>query len=249
MSSRAKLAGALGVAELLDADLRKPLPSPKRDHVQSPAAGYKASAVSSPFAGQGFAAPLEPEPPKSFRVCNGAHAADEMSWSADQKASPSTAPRDNRQSVAPDGATSKDHGPKALLPALESNLEANKPESAGYPCAQCVASPPSVAPSSVQNSAIPPAFAPQGLAVPSAHCKISEGGASEIRTKVFRIGAPLLRSTIPVSIGGRRDSKNMKSVQRPVENGDGSDVETILSLSEEECAEEGQLSVTLDFPC
>lgn len=110
---------------------------------------------------------------------------------------------------------------------------------------------------------------------PNAHCTISTGGecGGEIRTKVFRMGAPLLRSTIPVSLGGgyrggggyggypRTDDgkkgqkgKGKGQEQPPLaparDDQDGSDVETILSQSDgEEDDGLGQLSVTLDFPC
>jgi len=104
---------------------------------------------------------------------------------------------------------------------------------------------------------------------PNAQCTIStEGeGGGEIRTKVFRIGAPLLRSTIPVSLGmgrgGYKACPDLPVAPQPCEpektkkskgkagdeEGDGSDVETILSLSDADQEDLGQLSVTLDFPC
>eukprot|EP00441_Pelagodinium_beii_P025323 CAMPEP_0197659392 /NCGR_PEP_ID=MMETSP1338-20131121/47486_1 /TAXON_ID=43686 ORGANISM="Pelagodinium beii, Strain RCC1491" /NCGR_SAMPLE_ID=MMETSP1338 /ASSEMBLY_ACC=CAM_ASM_000754 /LENGTH=255 /DNA_ID=CAMNT_0043236293 /DNA_START=24 /DNA_END=791 /DNA_ORIENTATION=- len=95
---------------------------------------------------------------------------------------------------------------------------------------------------------------------PNGYCTISTepDGVSEIRTKVFRIGAPLLRSTIPVILGSAPRAKGENDVPelRPRRgksqscDDDGSDVETILSLSDQEDAVDGgQLSVTLDFPC
>jgi hypothetical protein len=49
----------------------------------------------------------------------------------------------------------------------------------------------------------------------------------------------------------QRDPESLANRLRDFEGDekDGSDVETILSLSDGEHAEEGQLSVTLDFPC
>lgn len=85
-------------------------------------------------------------------------------------------------------------------------------------------------------------------------CAISteQDGSNEIRTKVFRIGAPLLRSTIPVSLGGyaKDPKRGMEApvVANAVDDNDGSDVETVLSLSECGAEDQGQISVTLDFP-
>eukprot|EP00421_Protoceratium_reticulatum_P047167 CAMPEP_0168452148 /NCGR_PEP_ID=MMETSP0228-20121227/48999_1 /TAXON_ID=133427 /ORGANISM="Protoceratium reticulatum, Strain CCCM 535 (=CCMP 1889)" /LENGTH=77 /DNA_ID=CAMNT_0008466781 /DNA_START=29 /DNA_END=262 /DNA_ORIENTATION=- len=71
---------------------------------------------------------------------------------------------------------------------------------------------------------------------------------SEIRTKVFRMGAPLLRSTIPVALSMPKQDAALKA--RLAREGDpGSDVETVLSISDVEVEEQGALSVTLDFPC
>jgi len=88
------------------------------------------------------------------------------------------------------------------------------------------------------------------------HCSISTEGdaAAEIRTKVFRIGAPLLRSTIPVSLGRTPAGYGGDVVQQSNVHGDcveGEDegVETVLSLSDTEFEDQGALSVTLDFPC
>lgn len=96
------------------------------------------------------------------------------------------------------------------------------------------------------------------------HCTISTEADpnSEIRTKVFRMGAPLLRSTIPVSLGtprmteaqlmesarGKQDRKNRPKTEGVQEEED-SDVETVLSLSDVGIEDQGTLSVTMDFPC
>mmetsp|Transcript_49952 Transcript_49952/g.129668 ORF Transcript_49952/g.129668 Transcript_49952/m.129668 type:complete len:93 (+) Transcript_49952:1-279(+) len=90
-------------------------------------------------------------------------------------------------------------------------------------------------------------------------CSISEDASAgaEIRTKVFRMGAPLLRSTIPVSLRGRRSSaagELPRGSQEPADAAErdaagGSDVETVLSLSDVELEDNAALSVTLDFPC
>lgn len=90
------------------------------------------------------------------------------------------------------------------------------------------------------------------------HCSISTDGdaATEIRTKVFRMGAPLLRSTIPVILGTSRGpvteammSARNERVKEDRGEDDDSDVETVLSLSDDGREECGALSVTLDFPC
>lgn len=88
------------------------------------------------------------------------------------------------------------------------------------------------------------------------HCSISTDADpnAEIRTKVFRMGAPLLRSTIPVSLGRSqtKDSLCNSSARNPVVDGDNiedEDVETVLSLSDVEGDDHGSLAVTLDFPC
>eukprot|EP00929_Paragymnodinium_shiwhaense_P044947 TRINITY_DN23029_c0_g1_i2.p1 TRINITY_DN23029_c0_g1~~TRINITY_DN23029_c0_g1_i2.p1 ORF type:complete len:299 (+),score=63.96 TRINITY_DN23029_c0_g1_i2:106-1002(+) len=102
------------------------------------------------------------------------------------------------------------------------------------------------------------------------HCSVSAEGypASEIRTKVFRMGAPLLRSTIPVSLGrgygGGYGAQNAAPVAEDTtekkkkkgtaggasSDSEPEDVETVLSVSEGEGPEEaGHLAVTLDFPC
>jgi len=87
----------------------------------------------------------------------------------------------------------------------------------------------------------------------SPHCSITTDGdgakaQSEIRTKVFRIGAPLLRSTIPVSLGrSSAITSDLDLVSHAVAGEE--DVETVLSLSDIEVEDQGRLSVTLDFPC
>mmetsp|Transcript_137039 Transcript_137039/g.273323 ORF Transcript_137039/g.273323 Transcript_137039/m.273323 type:complete len:99 (-) Transcript_137039:51-347(-) len=88
------------------------------------------------------------------------------------------------------------------------------------------------------------------------HCSVNTGGypGAEIRTKVFRIGAPLLRSTIPVSLGMSRAETPRGACKVPTSGdkvaGDGdSDVETVMTLSDGEQEDPGSLSVTLDFPC
>lgn len=93
-------------------------------------------------------------------------------------------------------------------------------------------------------------------------CTISSeaDGSSEIRTKVFRMGAPLLRSTIPVALGTRRSSTSSfadVAVSPTAKTADGrgvdadsaSDAEEILSMSDGCMEDQGTLSVTLDFPC
>jgi len=97
------------------------------------------------------------------------------------------------------------------------------------------------------------------------HCSITMDTEStgEIRTKVFRMGAPLLRSTIPVSLGrgggygGYGDAKKPPAapIAAKAKNAGDSDsdedVETVLSMSDHEQDDglQGHLSVTLDFPC
>lgn len=81
------------------------------------------------------------------------------------------------------------------------------------------------------------------------------GGTSEVRTKVFRVGAPLLRSTIPLSISmGRTASEptapnDKDAAGRGDEDEDQSDVESVRSSSELGMDDLGTLKVTLDFPC
>ena len=160
---------------------------------------------------------------------------------------PKAVPLAKRSAQLPDGVVPKGAAPSDAKPQHSQGEASSKP-TAGYPSRGAMDAGATSAALPTGEVGISRPLAPDALATPSAHCTISEGGGSEIRTKVFRIGAPLLRSTIPVSIGGRRESKTAKTAPQ-VNSGDGSDVETILSLSEEECAEEGQLSVTLDFPC
>jgi len=102
-----------------------------------------------------------------------------------------------------------------------------------------------------------------GDAMANQHCMISTEADpnAEIRTKVFRMGAPLLRSTIPVNLGAPRATEAQLLAaaaerQRQKDAGSGcdddtddSDVETVLSLSDIGLDDQGALSVTLDFPC
>jgi len=107
-----------------------------------------------------------------------------------------------------------------------------------------------------------------GLSQANPHCTISTDTekSAEIRTKVFRMGAPLLRSTIPVSLGrsattgslekcsmhlpaGKAASLRKVSGHNCYEEDDDEDVETVLSLSDAEVEDQGHISVTLDFPC
>jgi len=76
------------------------------------------------------------------------------------------------------------------------------------------------------------------------------------------MGAPLLRSTIPVSLGtprvseaqllesarGKRERREKREAHGEDDEED-SDVETVLSLSDVGIEDQGALSVTLDFPC
>uniref|UniRef100_A0A7S2F0B5 Uncharacterized protein n=1 Tax=Alexandrium andersonii TaxID=327968 RepID=A0A7S2F0B5_9DINO len=86
----------------------------------------------------------------------------------------------------------------------------------------------------------------------ASHCTISMDGdaSAEIRTKVFRMGAPLLRSTIPLSLGehSRRASAGHALNVNHGDAFDDGEEETVLSVSDGE-DELGALSVTLDFPC
>ena len=288
MSSRARLAGALGVADLLDADLRKPLPSPKRDNAQGCASGYAVSpkvdsaqgcaagygaslapAVST-TKGPGASSDMESKSAASRRAKSTCQVLDETHVSPQLVATLASAPSkgDGTAVSAPSHAAHVVSGgedpvgrgetPHPIVPKHSAQRETEprsidadlkQPAAAGYPRKSSNAGLPKAMPVS---AGAPVASAPvptEGLATPSAHCTISEGGASEIRTKVFRIGAPLLRSTIPVTVGGRRESRHLGVAPPTTQKADGSDVETILSLSEGECEEEAQLSVTLDFPC
>uniref|UniRef100_A0A7S0ZZE5 Uncharacterized protein n=1 Tax=Noctiluca scintillans TaxID=2966 RepID=A0A7S0ZZE5_NOCSC len=81
------------------------------------------------------------------------------------------------------------------------------------------------------------------LTTGSSQCEVLLGDPEAgIRTKVFRMGAPLLRSTIPVSLG-RRSAAAEGPCGVSLET---DDVETVLSISDGE--EVGSLAVTLDFP-
>mmetsp|Transcript_24609 Transcript_24609/g.56795 ORF Transcript_24609/g.56795 Transcript_24609/m.56795 type:complete len:171 (+) Transcript_24609:68-580(+) len=89
---------------------------------------------------------------------------------------------------------------------------------------------------------------------PSGQCAVSVNGVeSEIRTKVFRMGAPLLRSTIPVSLGrtAREDEHvQTRSTQAGLlVNDEDDEAETVLSMSDCDMADQGSLAVTMDFPC
>jgi len=101
-----------------------------------------------------------------------------------------------------------------------------------------------------------------GDAMANQHCVISTEADpnAEIRTKVFRMGAPLLRSTIPVNLGTPRvteaqmlaaaaERRRQKDAGSGDDDTDDSDVETVLSLSDIGVDDQGALSVTLDFPC
>lgn len=67
------------------------------------------------------------------------------------------------------------------------------------------------------------------------------------------MGAPLLRSTIPVSLGSNRRAEEQQEQRQRRENADGeegdSDAESVLSVSEGGADDQCALSVTLDFPC
>mmetsp|Transcript_9797 Transcript_9797/g.15963 ORF Transcript_9797/g.15963 Transcript_9797/m.15963 type:complete len:247 (+) Transcript_9797:63-803(+) len=99
-------------------------------------------------------------------------------------------------------------------------------------------------------------YASSDLMDANPHCSIStdvDPGA-EIRTKVFRMGAPLLRSTIPVSLGRAQTAASLGSSSARKQTIDDDcvedeDVETVLSLSDAEFDDQGSLAVTLDFPC
>ncbi|CAJ1380971.1 unnamed protein product [Effrenium voratum] len=192
--SKAKLAGALGVADLLGADLRTPLPKKQ-------AAGYASPEL----------------PPSPVR-------APELELKEGVKSPKSRRAKVKSEAKEAEAKEAKEAKPEEAGKDVASRAEPEKP--AGYPRRPLV--------STSETS-------------PNAQCTVAEGQAStEIRTKVFRIGAPLLRSTIPVTLGKSRDTK-----QTAASTGekDGSDVETILSLSDAEAVDEGHLSVTLDFPC
>jgi len=96
----------------------------------------------------------------------------------------------------------------------------------------------------------------------NSHCSINAAPDpnAEIRTKVFRMGAPLLRSTIPLTLGSPRTNEARlraaaeEKVRRQAageedSDDEGSDVETVLSLCDVGIDDLGALSVTLDFPC
>mmetsp|Transcript_103401 Transcript_103401/g.287947 ORF Transcript_103401/g.287947 Transcript_103401/m.287947 type:complete len:227 (-) Transcript_103401:41-721(-) len=92
---------------------------------------------------------------------------------------------------------------------------------------------------------------PDGVAEASSHCTISTDGdaSAGVRTKVFRMGAPLLRSTIPLSLGEHYHREGFHGCSKPVmEGGSEGEEETVLSVSDGE-DDFSALSVTLDFPC
>lgn len=230
MSGKAKLAGALGLAELLETDLRKPLPiSPKKER-QNVEAGYPKASASPASPSVGMASTGEVNH-KSKEGVDGVDLVDVMDPKAPPKGGAKTL-------VEPLGAAS-DGYVKPDLPMATKGKGGKDGKGKGKFLDLARPSAPGC-----QNP-------PKSDISPNAQCTISEGyGPSEIRTKVFRIGAPLLRSTIPVTLGGKKDVKPTSKVEGcEGDEKDGSDVETILSLSDGEHAEEGQLSVTLDFPC
>lgn len=74
----------------------------------------------------------------------------------------------------------------------------------------------------------------------------------EIRTKLFRMGVPLLRSTIPLQSGTRRQrGSRALAVSHSVRDGSesDSDAESVLSVSEAGSDDVGSLAVTFDFSC
>eukprot|EP00747_Dinoflagellata_sp_TGD_P186850 gnl/TRDRNA2_/TRDRNA2_44180_c0_seq1.p1 gnl/TRDRNA2_/TRDRNA2_44180_c0~~gnl/TRDRNA2_/TRDRNA2_44180_c0_seq1.p1 ORF type:complete len:315 (-),score=57.46 gnl/TRDRNA2_/TRDRNA2_44180_c0_seq1:98-1042(-) len=95
----------------------------------------------------------------------------------------------------------------------------------------------------------------------SLHCSIAtevdSASTGEIRTKVFRMGAPLLRSTIPVQIGRSGTGtvpptprvEAAASLDEDRTDDEDDDVETVLSLSDVEMEDQVSLAVTMDFPC
>lgn len=209
MSGKAKLAGALGVAELLETDLRKPLPiSPKKER-QNVERGKAAAASPASPSSAGMATStgeVNRKPKESVDAAN------VMDAKALVEPSLGVAPTDGY--VKPDfPVATKGKGDGK---GKGKNLDLSRPSAPGC-----------------QSP-------PKSDISPNAQCTISEGyGPSEIRTKVFRIGAPLLRSTIPVTLGGKKDAKPTSKVEGfEGDEKDGSDVETILSLSDGEHAEE-----------
>ena len=230
MSGKTKLAGALGVADLLGADLRTPLPTtktPKNDLCK----------------GGGYPKP-SPETSHPVKAPSGSFVPKSVGTTAEVRGD-ATKENEDKEAVTPE---------KAIMGTTTAVAKSSTPPmfetqkfSMGYGHgvrAEALSSRTAV-PSKAKACVLAPAVSP------NAHCTISESqGSSEIRTKVFRIGAPLLRSTIPVSLGGKnKDAKVVKTPPGDENEKDGSDIETILSLSDGEVEHEGQLSVTLDFPC
>ncbi|CAE8627549.1 unnamed protein product, partial [Polarella glacialis] len=215
-------AGLLGISSLLKTDLRAPLPVAAGKGRESGRTKQASAPVPAAAEGRTKQAPAP------------------VSAAAEGYAKQASAPL---APVAPVSAAAAGYAKQASVPVLA--------PASGY--------------ASASSSAPFAGFRPR-LPMPdsgntSAQCSISSDGASsEIRTKVFRMGAPLLRSTIPVSLGNSRNvaptdeaSSWRKSKAAGSGEGDedeGSDVETILSLSDVGCDDDqAVLSVTLDFPC
>ncbi len=240
MSGKAKLAGALGVAELLEADLRKPLPpSPKKEHPSVLSdAGYPKTAKGK----------VESKTEKSNKLKK---TVGEVP--ADVRPKKTSAKDANMGHIDPIDVKLAPTGGSPVL--VESTTQSSPSTSSvsgvkgkGVEGKGKVSGTSKVEMPRGGYANVAAQSLPKSDISPSAQCSISEGyGSSEIRTKVFRIGAPLLRSTIPVTLGSK--SKEAQPSSKVSDEKDGSDVETILSLSDGECDHEGQLSVTLDFPC
>lgn len=223
MSGRTKLAGAMGVADLLEADLRKPLPKKHGPR---------------PLREGGYPDPLPHTDPKEPTQPIQTQSLENFPTEPCGSTSSELRPMRGGYAAPPPSCLGGVRVPKA--PAESRRAAPERPEPAK----------PDLAGVKVRSPASS-STAKSLEAAPSAQCTISDNqGPTEIRTKVFRIGAPLLRSTIPVNLGGKsKDHKDSKRNPKVEEDREGSDVETILSLSDGECDHEGQLSVTLDFPC
>lgn len=260
MSGKSKLAGALGVAELLEADLRKPLPpSPTKQHPSAPSdVGYpKTSCQTTPMpAAKGKVESKTEKSNKLKKTVGEVPAAVRPKKTSAKDANIGHIdPIDVK--LAPTGGSPVAEGstPTAPPAALESTTQSSPSTSSvsgvkgkGVEGKGKASGTSKVVMPRGGYANVAAQSLPKSDISPSAQCSISEGyGSSEIRTKVFRIGAPLLRSTIPVTLGSK--SKEAQPSSKITDEKDGSDVETILSLSDGECDHEGQLSVTLDFPC
>eukprot|EP00928_Gymnodinium_smaydae_P091067 TRINITY_DN74773_c0_g1_i1.p1 TRINITY_DN74773_c0_g1~~TRINITY_DN74773_c0_g1_i1.p1 ORF type:complete len:329 (-),score=48.49 TRINITY_DN74773_c0_g1_i1:85-999(-) len=213
-----------------------------------------------------------------------AGAAGSSTWSAASSPLAATPMGNERGSAVSGGhiAAPAASGVSSLLAALPAGAapdggsgvaakSASSSRSAGAPAAASTPPNTGVAATSASSGPAPASgVKPVQLAeVGNMHCSISTDTdpASQIRTKVFRMGAPLLRSTIPVSLGrsaaaapGRSgqasqpaDDARRGGARAPADDEDGEltdeDVETVLSLSDVEFENQGHLSVTLDFPC